>query len=358
MEKSSYRETMAKSVTAPDFRNIWQQLTGKIRDKKELLLKDRDEYGWSLFNSYDGFYEDCIGILTGKDDGRRIKTIYELMSETAENNEKIVRLKEKMFTAPEKSWNPLVDTQDDIKEDIEELSRKNETVAERINELKFELVESFNSHGIELDRTQLDFIISSVVSESLSNLLLLTDTLKQVLFSIEKQMTDGGDHAVVKNYTSVYLVTILTLRHAQDIAVKNLEENAARVDTLIQMARDNINEACTISGYEFDKTLQSNIKLNERSIQISRTYKEILLNFSRQLADERPQLERSIKVARNLYNTVETASNLITVIRQSSTDYKSLFKFTMPKINQIYAAGMAQEFDNISAKLKELRENS
>ena len=124
------------------------------------------------------------------------------------------------------------------------------------------------------------------------------------------------------------------------------------------MARDNINEACTISGYEFDKTLQSNIKLNERSIQISRTYKEILLNFSRQLADERPQLERSIKVARNLYNTVETASNLITVIRQSSTDYKSLFKFTMPKINQIYAAGMAQEFDNISAKLKELRENS
>ena len=160
---------------------------------------------------------------------------------------------------------------------------------------------------------------------------------------------------MVKNYTSVYLVTLLTLRQAQDVAIRDLETNATRVDTLIQVAKDNINEACTIAGYEHDKTLQSNIKLNERSIQISKTYKDILLNFSKQLADERPGLERSIKVARNLYNTVETASNLITVIKQSSYDYKALFRFSMPKINQIYASNMAREFDNISAKLRELQ---
>ena len=225
----------------------------------------------------------------------------------------------------------------------------------RHSELTFAVLECFNQHGIELERTQLDFIISSVVKENLANLLLVTDSLKQILCSIEKQMTDAGDHAVVKNYTSVYLVTLLTLRQAQDVAIRDLETNATRVDTLIQVAKDNINEACTIAGYEHDKTLQSNIKLNERSIQISKTYKDILLNFSKQLADERPGLERSIKVARNLYNTVETASNLITVIKQSSYDYKALFRFSMPKINQIYASNMAREFDNISAKLRELQ---
>lgn len=66
-------------------------------------------------------------------------------------------------------------------------------------------------------------------------------------------------------------------------------------------------------------------------------------------------MDRSIKVARNLYNTVETANNLITVIKQSSADYKSMVKFSMPKINQIYATSMAQEFDKISEKLKELQ---
>ena len=355
MENKNALDNLVQSISAQDFKNIWYRLTNKTKDKKELLIKDRDEYGWSLFNSYDSFFEECIGILTDKDTGRKIREIYGLIAEIDENNGEIAELREKHFTAPEKSWNPLVDTQSEIMEDIADLEKKNKALEAKINDLKFEVLECFNQHGIELERTQLDFIISSVVKENLANLLLVTDSLKQILCSIEKQMTDAGDHAVVKNYTSVYLVTLLTLRQAQDVAIRDLETNATRVDTLIQVAKDNINEACTIAGYEHDKTLQSNIKLNERSIQISKTYKDILLNFSKQLADERPGLERSIKVARNLYNTVETASNLITVIKQSSYDYKALFRFSMPKINQIYASNMAREFDNISAKLRELQ---
>ena len=303
MENKTALDNLVQSISAQDFKNIWYRLTNKTKDKKELLIKDRDEYGWSLFNSYDSFFEECIGILTDKDTGRKIREIYGLIAEIDENNGEIAELREKHFTAPEKSWNPLVDTQSEIMEDIADLEKKNKALEAKINDLKFEVLECFNQHGIELERTQLDFIISSVVKENLANLLLVTDSLKQILCSIEKQMTDAGDHAVVKNYTSVYLVTLLTLRQAQ----------------------------------------------------ISKTYKDILLNFSKQLADERPGLERSIKVARNLYNTVETASNLITVIKQSSYDYKALFRFSMPKINQIYASNMAREFDNISAKLRELQ---
>lgn len=354
MSASTVIDNIAKSVTSNDFKNIWYQITNKTKDQKEILLKDREDYGWSLFNPYDSFFQSCVEILTSKEDGKKIKEIYDLLARIEQNNKDIEKLKEKHFTAPESSWNPLVDTQKEIMEDIEDLKKENEKIENKINDLKFALVESFNSHGIEIDRTQLDFIIASVVKEDLANLILVTDTLKQVLFAIEKQMVEGGDHIIVKNYTAVYLVVILTLRHAQDHAIESLNKNSKKVDTLIQVAKENINEACRISGYEHDRTLQSNIKLNERTIEISKAYKEILLKFSRQLQEERPNLERSIKIARNLYNTVETANNLITVIKQSSSNYQSLFKFTMPKINQSYATNMSHEFDSISARLKEL----
>lgn len=354
MEQNKFIEMLNQSIASSEFKNIWGKLTVQSKNNKEILLKDREEYGWSLFNSYSSFFESCIQILTDREDGKKFREIASLLKKIDENLREIAELKEKHFIAPESSWNPLVDTQKEIEEDIDDLLKENEKYKQKIDVYKNSILENFCNHGIELDRSQLDFMISSAMQEKLASLLLVTDTMKQILFSIEKQMVEGGDHIVVKNYASVYLVSILTLRHTQDLAIEDLENNAKRIDTLIQLAQNNIYEACTIPGHEFDRTLQSNIKLNERSIEISKVYKEILLNFSKQLVEGRPALDRNIKVARNLYNTVETANNLITVIKKTSADYSSLFKFAMPKINQLYASNMTTEFDKISAKLREL----
>lgn len=45
MENKTALDNLVQSISAQDFKNIWYRLTNKTKDKKELLIKDRDEYG-------------------------------------------------------------------------------------------------------------------------------------------------------------------------------------------------------------------------------------------------------------------------------------------------------------------------
>lgn len=336
------------------FKIIWKKISKLSSSNNDALLLDKKEYGWSLLNSYDSFFEDAIDILTENESGKYVKLIYKHYKQIRKNNEEIEELKSQHFTAPESSWNPLTKTQKSIDESIEKLTKSNQNIKNEIQTLKGSLIQNLKTHGFDIDHKQLDFMISSVSGPTLTKMLLVTDSLKQILNAIEKQMINEHDSNIVKSYASIYLVTILALRHSQDIAINDLKENANKLDLLIDQASKNINDAKNISNYKTDKILQSNIKLNLRTIEVAKKYKNILQKYSELILKERPNIDRNIQVARNMYNTVNNASSLVSIVHKSNNDYKALFNFSMPLINEIYANSLNDEFDLISEKLNKL----
>lgn len=337
-----------------DFKSLWRSISELSGSNDDALLQDKSDYGWSLFNSYDSFFEKAIDILTDKESGRLVKKIYDCQKEILKNNKKKEELNAQYFAAEDSSWNPFATTKESITADVKKLDKKNEDLRQEINRMRDQLHASLNRHGIVIDREQLDFLLSSVSGPTLSKMLLVTDSMKQILNSIEVQMKDNADNAVVKRYASIYLVTIIALRHAQDLAVEDLKQNCEKIDRLIDQAHQAIRDAKSISGYNTDKVLLSNIKLNTRTVVIAKKYKEILQNYQALILAERPNIERNIKVARNMYHTVNVASSLISIVQKSSSDYNALFKFTMPAVNEIYASSLNREFDKLSERLNQM----
>ena len=341
-------------ILSEDFKNLWRGIAELSGSNDEALLKDRDDYGWSLFHSYDSFFENAIDILTEKESGRIVREVFELQDSILKNNRKKEELKSQYFSAPDSSWNPFATTKESIDKDLKKLDERNEQNRKNISGLRDKLQDSLEKHGIIIETEQLDFMLSSVSGRTLSQMLLVTDSLKQVLGSIEEQMKQNSDSVVVKRYASIYLVTILALRHAQDIALEDLKQNARKIDKLIEQAHEAIKEARAIPGFSTDKVLLSNVKLNTRTVVIAKKYKEILTTYRSMILKERPNIDRNIKVARNMYNTVNIASSLISAVHQSSADYRALFRFSMPAINEIYATSLNTEFDQISERLNQM----
>ena len=180
-------------ILSEDFKNLWRGIAELSGSNDEALLKDRDDYGWSLFHSYDSFFENAIDILTEKESGRIVREVFELQNSILKNNRKKEELKSQYFSAPDSSWNPFATTKESIDKDLKKLDERNEQNRKNIAGLRDKLQDSLEKHGIIIETEQLDFMLSSVSGRTLSQMLLVTDSLKQVLGSIEEQMKQNSD---------------------------------------------------------------------------------------------------------------------------------------------------------------------
>ena len=68
-----------------DFKSLWRSISELSGSNDDALLQDKSDYGWSLFNSYDSFFEKAIDILTDKESGRLVKKIYDCQKEILKN---------------------------------------------------------------------------------------------------------------------------------------------------------------------------------------------------------------------------------------------------------------------------------
>ena len=319
---------------------------------EEYLLKD--DPSWSLFSSYDGYMEDAINILTDNKEGKTVKKIYALLDQKNENTKKIQELSDKLFSAPESSWNPLTDTQASIKKDTTALSSSNNEIDHNIALLKDQMIQGLANNGITINKKLLDFMIAAGIQEDLTNNLIVLKSLKEMTESIEQQMEKEQTSHSVKQYTAIYLVTILAYKHTHEVAIKDLTDSCSKINTLISDAKQNISDAQNIDNWEKDKILLSNIKMNQRTISTAQKYKEVLINYKSRIQSSEDALKRKINVARNVYRTVNTANSLISVIKSTNTDFKNFFSFSVPELNDMYNIVMSKEFDSISEKIRNM----
>ncbi len=346
------KEALLNSINTEEFSDICAKIVKKTTGSESYLTKD--DSGWSLFNSSESFFQDCVEILTDREAGRIAQEIFKLIKLRDEHEAKIAKLRDARYTAPVKSWNPFASTKSSIDKEIQELQKDISDMEKRMDELRTKLLIELTSHGIELDKDTLNFMLASAISEDITNSLIVTDTFKQILFSIEYEMEKSQDHASAQQYTSMYLVCLLSFRHTQSVTLKDIDLSCNKIDKIIDEARANIEDAKKIKGWSQDPTLQSNIQINNSTINVAMQYRSILKTYQMQIHKEAYDLDRNISIARNVYRTVTTAGTLVNVIRQNDESLKKLFSFKYPSLNGLYSIIMTKEFNDISSRLKNM----
>ena len=71
-----------------------------------------------------------------------------------------------------------------------------------------------------------------------------------------------------------------------------------------------------------------------------------------QLVRERNNAEERLKLAVNTYKTVSLGSQVVGMVRNSVSDFESIYNFQIPDLNLIYGDIYRDEFSSLMEKLK------
>lgn len=83
-------------------------------------------------------------------------------------------------------------------------------------------------------------------------------------------------------------------------------------------------------------TGDSNIRLNERTIEIGKMYDSLLSGMLDNLRFSQGKIDKKSKIARNTYKTIVNGSTLIKILNNGTNDYTLLMNFEMPELKNLY----------------------
>jgi predicted ester cyclase len=270
--------------------------------------------------------------------------------------EQKVALNEELFFAPVEATilkSSKKDIQNDI-QNIDGLLSKSETL---INELEFDLKKKMNTLGIEVTREQVRVMTTRVDGDELARSFAIFDVTRQISNTLGKlvQKNSFSAQTTVKYYgTYVILSEILGysqreyIRKIEDVylpAIATIEDD---IENAISFAQDSISDT---SSQRNQQILKNNIRSNEFSLEVVRSYRSILEKQIKSLEDALEKTHEQIMVAYSTYDTATNSANLVNLISETQDSFDRIMNMQIPDIIPFENTELELKFQEISDQI-------
>ena len=302
----------------------------------------------------------ALGIVTDVPIVEHQKKVEVLRKNVRELEDRIVRLKEKQLTAPKDAFLPgvLADTVDSLAKEVEDAKQRIEANRSGIKEAKGEIHSALAKSGIQLTAEQIDLLLESVLSGDLVRLVAVFNSAKLIDGQLAKLMhsTDNNLNAARK-YFAMHAALFALLVHAQDALIAKIDTNyLPKLDAItkdIDAARRKTGELLRAENRpDQRRALEANRDSQMLADDASKGYRRYLLQQRDQIAATRRRAAHDLRIADNIYETVEASFQLRNLIRDGSSSFEAIQKLETPTFEQIFRnEELRKEFENLTRKL-------
>lgn len=344
------------------FNKVWDKFANLSNEAIELAVgkNPRSRTAFEFVTLQEPKYVRLIrsaqDILSNSQANHLFEDIEKLRDKNREYNKKINELKRKRISAPEKSMNPLKDTRSGIDRKIKDYTNEIAHNDQEIENLKNDIQAILHEEGINLSREELNYFIVSAEGDDLSNLMAIAENMKKIQKIIENELkNDGNNVDLVKIYTGMYLVSLDAFSTAHEGVIDNIQKYRSKLADIKEEAHNNYKEAKRLKYGASDSdaaNLESNIKINERTLQVADMYDNLLTRRAENLRISKKNLDQKVMLARNTYRTIVNGAALINLVNDGSNEYLTLVNFEMPELKNMYDDAMMAAFSDISEKIK------
>jgi hypothetical protein len=338
------------------FNHVFSKGLPKLKTALERLDKHEDlswiKKQWNQ-RQINNLINDTLEILEISGLNETREHIQKLERNIAKSHRKIVSLREKKITAPDQKKEKKYDKQ------IRDEERKIKYYRSKIDSERRKIAPKLREIGLDVEDEQLDVLLSSVVGDEMVSMAVVFNNVKDLTVQFQQLTHQSGENfSTAKRYYGMYTVLLRILLHMQDDFIEEVNKQyLPQIDQFIAEAQKNINGASQllkISGSADREVLQSNIEANQLTEKVATFYKKYLIRLREEIRKSNRQLNHSLKVALNTYNTATLSGELIVMLRKGIENFDTLAKLQPPQLMPFENAEMQREFENLSMRLQKV----
>lgn len=357
----------ARGLTAEDsgFGTIWKGLLPKL--DQTLTLEERQaelpESAWfgpdraSNQSKINGLLDDAVEILSTSPVQRFRERIRALQDEIERARSDIAAYRQRRVSAPTES--ALQRTVSDYDRLIAEREADIRRLGVELQAVKGEFAVSVRALGVALDEEQVEFLLSTVVGDTMVDLGVLFENVKSVTAQLEQLVAQSGeDLASARRYYGMYVVLLRALyrMHVQ-IEESIGEQYLPQIDDIIARAQSLMAETRRLQRDSPAKLelLEANLEAQELTLEAAAVYRRYLLDQAEQVGKARAELDKDIAAAWNTFETVRVSGELVGLVRSSQQLLQGLMSRQVPALRPFENLELRREMEKLTEQLRSAR---
>jgi len=363
-EAAADARRLLASEDKDSFEQLWDSSLPRL--DAALALEERQgelpENAWfgadqdSNRKAINALLDETVAILSRSPTLRQRDQIHALRGEIERKRAEIADYRQKRVSAPRES--ALVRSVSDYDRLIAEREDDIKRLDAEIARIQRDFGRDLRAMGLELSDEQLDFLLATVVGDSMVDLGILFDNVRAITDQLERLVAESGeDLASARRYYGLYVILLRALerlhiqvedaigeRYLPDIDAIIARTQALASDTQ-RLLRDN-------PSPERRALLQSNLEAQQLTIEAAGLYRHYLADQARQVGAAREELARDIATAWNTYETVRVSGELVGLVQASRQLLEALAERQIPPLRPFENLELQREFGKLTEQLR------
>ncbi len=227
---------------------------------------------------------------------------------------------------------------------------------EQLQGIKQQLAKELQALGLDISDEQLEFLLSTVIGDDLIELGVAFDNVKILTLQLEKLMVESQEELVsARRYYGMYMVLLQVLERMHQHLITAVDQRYLReIDAILEKTQSLAQQTQELNQNNRDSqsVLNANLEAQKLTLRMAKTYREYLLEQSREVAAARERLLQDIAIARNTYETVKVSGELVVLMRSSQRLLDTLLSRQIPPLRTFENLEMKREFEKLTVQLK------
>lgn len=244
------------------------------------------------------------------------------------------------------------------KADYEMLIEKSEdSVTEYQTEQKATLEsvrQSFLAMEIDLTNDQIDVLMSSVIGNDITEMVVTFNAIKDVVTKLEQLTQQSGENLeYAKKYYGMVVVLYRLMDKVQVTFISKVDKDfLPQLVRFEKEAEDNIAASKKLISERVKvETLRNNINSNKETLKAILLYRDILKGQRDKVLKANNLTKKEMAVADNTYRTVALSSAVVGLIAEGADSFSKLMSLQIPDVREFQNTEIRETFKMLSGKI-------
>ena len=343
--------------------DIWDGIIPNLEEVRVLEDRHKDLPRWAVFRTDRGDNQERIEALLDEVteilaispvQGLRVE-LAAMQERNAEDEAKISALRERRISAPEDAL--IGETVKRIDNQMEKLRESIRGRDSEIRDAKTRFAKEVKASGIDLSRDQLDFLLSTVVGDTVIDIGIAFQNVKNITGQLEALTGESLENMeTARRYYGMYTVLLKALAAIYDSAISEIDQlYIPEIDDIDTRTRALITKTRSLlegAAEEHLEALGGNDAAQEFALEAATLYRDYLVQQRGGLDEARDKLRENLSVAQNTYETVKISGDLLRVMNSSEDLFELLFELQVPTLRPFENLEVKREFEKLTTQLR------
>ena len=342
---------------------IWDGIIPGLEEVRVLEDRHKDLPRWAVFRTDRGdnlkrieaLLDEVTGILaTSPVQGLRVE-LAAMQEKNAAEEAQIAALRERRISAPEDAF--IGETVKRIDSQMEKLRESIRSREAEIRDAKTRFAKEVKASGVDLTRDQLDFLLSTVVGDTVIDIGIAFQNVKIITDQLESLTSESLENMeTARRYYGMYTVLLKALAAIYDSAIAEIDQlYIPEIDDIDTRTRALITKTRSLlegAAEEHREALLGNVAAQEFTLEAASLYRDYLMQQRGGLDEAQGKLQENLSVAQNTYETVKISGDLLRVMNSSEDLFELLFELQVPTLRPFENLEVKREFEKLTTQLR------